>query len=365
MNAFNNHLLLKDVMESRQISKSEIVALGVTGVLPLAVWAKGYFIWEGQKSDEDGRFHGTGSNRLSDGEWLYLDPSYLPLFLSIDSVGMGNFRSGVESPIDRWATLKNEQKPHVSMEMLWIPEISLGNLPTYDIRPEIGDITSNRSDTHSPNWILRKMSGDRWQVGEESNFETFSHSNGFADFAYVIVAAEEKDITPLMLPGSRTEESDNLPKGVATTPSSNVHMGGFPGGDEEPPTWTGFGSDNYADPAAARQYQRAGDNLHEEIDAAIETGNESAEGDARSRLVELEHYINETTMPGGKPRKITTGDPIERATSNARERKRHIVKKLKNAGLDQIAAYIDDSYSIRKRTVSYVPRQPFPNWLLD
>ena len=128
--------------------------------------------------------------------------------------------------------------------------------------------------------------------------------------------------------------------------------------------WTGFGSDDIADSKARRNYENARQRLRNDIDIARETRDSTAENVAKGNLDELEIFMNDLTMPGGKSRKLSIGDPIEKATAAARDRKSTAITKIKEAGLHDMAKHLKDCYLVRKREVTYVTGHPYPKWII-
>lgn len=158
MRSFHNHYRLKDISDVPG-SENELIAAAIYDDLPLAIWAVGCFIGDAAKGPDNRRIPFDENEMkydLSGGEWLYLDPDYIPLFLTQDKVEMGYYRSSPESSVvDRWAK-RRDSKIFVSMDMLYVPEGSieahpkleaLFRPPTIDDAPTTGAkaLTSQRS----------------------------------------------------------------------------------------------------------------------------------------------------------------------------------------------------------------------------
>ena len=128
------------------------------------------------------------------------------------------------------------------------------------------------------------------------------------------ISTEGRDFSPLELPGSRSEEGDNV---VADSPSSSNHgsdIGIVDGKPSDDRAWTGFGSDDVADSRARNEYEKARQKLLDDIEIAVDTGDTAEENRAKDQLIELESYMNQATRPGGQSRKLATGDPIEKGS---------------------------------------------------
>ena len=175
MRSFHNHYWLKDISDAPG-SENELIAAAIYDDLPLAIWAVGCFIGEATKGPDGRRLPYKDSEMepwLSDGEWLYLDPPYIPLFLTQDKVEMGFYLSSPESSVvDRWAQ-RRDSKIFVSMDMLYVPEGSIEDHaeleallrpPTPDGVPMIGakDLTSRRIEEgkRAAMAILKRLNDD-------------------------------------------------------------------------------------------------------------------------------------------------------------------------------------------------------------
>lgn len=222
---------------------------------------------------------------------------------------------------------------------------------------------SLRSRGEQPIWILRKSAGGFWEVGNEANPETLKAVTAFMDIAYAI-GAEGRDFSPLKLPGNQSEEGDKVGANSPSLSENGLETSSIDGKPSDDRSWTGFGSDDVADAKARRNYKHARQKLLDDIEIAHETGNSAEEDEAQGRLDELELFMNETTMPGGKSRKLSAGDPIEKATANARDRKSTAIKKIEEAGLHDMAKHLKDCYLVKKREVAYIKGHPFPEWLI-
>jgi hypothetical protein len=205
-----------------------------------------------------------------------------------------------------------------------------------------------RPTNEGPEWVFRKSNREGfWEIGIRSDPILLKALSGFEDIAYAI-KAEGHDFSPLALPGS---QSIDLPD---TTTASDVPC------HDEP--WTGFGSDDVADNKARASFKDAEKKLLDDIEIAQETGDSVAVMRAQTQLDELKVFMQDTTRPGGKPRKLSAGDPIEKAASAARERKRRAIKALRRANLDDMADHLDKNFRVAKRQISYVNGLPFPEW---
>lgn len=231
---------------------------------------------------------------------------------------------------------------------------------------QLGHLTDKSvlSSDEKPNWILRKIAGGIWEVGNKAQPEKLKAVTGFMDMAFAI-RAEGKELSPLELPGNRSEESDIVRVNLASSPESRSDIGSVDGKIPDDQAWTGFGSDDVADKKARTQYRVARQKLIAEVETAIETGNTDAAAEAQSCLDELEHYMSDVTMPGGRSRKLSKGDLIEKATAAARDRKATALNKLKEAGLHDMVSHLRDYYKTRKREVAYIKGYPFPHWILE
>lgn len=218
-----------------------------------------------------------------------------------------------------------------------------------------------RSQDEPPIWVLRKVSGGFWEVGNEARPKKLKAITAFMDIEYAI-STEGQDFSPLKLPGNQSEKGDNM---TADSSSSNIgwDVGGVDVDQTDNRDWTGFGSDDVADSTAREQYRNARQKLLNDIEIAVDTGDAAEENRAQDQLGQLELYMNQVTRPGGKSRKLSAGDPIEKATAAARDRKSTAIKKIEEAGLHEIAKHLKDCYLVRKRQVSYTKGHPFPEWL--
>jgi hypothetical protein len=120
VHALDNHFRVTDIIKNSKPAKTRLIHLGFDGGLPLAVWADGWFAAPARIREEDGKAEILGDSRLCRAEWLYVNPTCLPRLLTDDEVETGFFRTDRDGPIDTWATLKDSQKIHVTLDMLWI-----------------------------------------------------------------------------------------------------------------------------------------------------------------------------------------------------------------------------------------------------
>ena len=181
---------------------------------------------------------------------------------------------------------------------------------------------------------------------------------GFSDIAFAIRNTGEK-LSPAQLPGGKDAFAEvfDLTESLSEAPEADLH--------EPEGAWYGHGSDYTVDPKGLRQVRKDRDKTIREIEVAEETGDKASLADAKQKLLDLAEYLGEATTPWGQLKKLDGGEMVVKGTKNARDRKRTALKKLRDAGLDEMAIYIDDRYRIKKRLIIFSEGSPFPKWILE
>ena len=361
MRSFNNHYRLKDISDAPG-NENELIADAIYDNLPLAIWAVGCFIGDAARGPDNRRIPFDESEmeyKLSGGEWLYLDSTYIPLFLSEDRVEMGFYRSSPESPIDKWAR-RRDSKIVVSLDMLYVPEDSC---EAYLI-PELPPAKPTKSDSGDESagtgaiWVFRETPDGTWECGDQSAPTIIKGVTGFFDMAFAIRNTGEK-LSPAQLPGGKDAFAEvfDLEESLLEAPEAGLHEPDGP--------FLGHGSDYIMDPKALRQARKERKKIICDIEVAKETGDDASLADAEQRLLDLEDCLGDATTPWGQLKKLDGGDLVVKGTKNARDRKRTALKKLRSAGLTEMAGHLKNHYKTPKRMIIYLDGEPFPKWILD
>ena len=206
-----------------------------------------------------------------------------------------------------------------------------------------------------PIWILRQIPGGQWECGNESAPVRIKNLMGLADMAYAINSTG-KEINPFDLPGSSgaVADIDNLRVSLFEGPDSGITES----------HGLHFGADDTAPPNDRRQYSEKIRELEDDIQAAEETGNDDEQAEKEAELAELRIHMTEMTSPGGKPKKLDFGNPTIKAGHNASGRKNTALGKLREAGLSDMAAHLDEFYNTGLKVIIYTSGRPFPDWIL-
>lgn len=109
---------LRDVAAQNKIPEDELLRWAANSELNLAVWADGWFAAPATK--EINNQYSYGEFRILDEEWLYPKPGYFLDLIAREKIAGSLYRSRPDSPVDRWAKLKNG-KPEFTRQDLWVP----------------------------------------------------------------------------------------------------------------------------------------------------------------------------------------------------------------------------------------------------
>lgn len=191
--------------------------------------------------------------------------------------------------------------------------------------PKIQELEDEREQL-LPCWMIKHAGGNRWLCGLENDLKPIRGTEGFKDLRYA-VQADGKDCDPRAYMGNDVQSADK----------------------------THFGSSFEAlDAETMRQIKNAIEDEKADFKSAKESGDFDAIEVHEVELKKLEDYLRQNTMPGGKSRKMTEGDPRVNALKAMRGRKDTVLKNLRNAGLNEMADDIKENYALRTRSFAYI-----------
>jgi len=194
-------------------------------------------------------------------------------------------------------------------------------------------------EEEAPQWLLQKSSGNKCRCGPENSPVFIEAIGGFEDLRYAIVHDGDDCFHLDYL----AEDADQANMAAALQYSQSI--------DVMTPETIQF----LKDEIEQQESDLASANDASDIESA-----EKIEG----KLSKLREFLKTETMPGGKSRKMTEGDPNVKAAKAMRDRKNTLLKLLENSGLEVMAEHIRTSFNIRNRTFAYNCGPPFPKWTL-
>lgn len=186
----------------------------------------------------------------------------------------------------------------------------------------------------SPVWVFRPAATSKWEVGAEGNTKLLPLRKGFEDLSKAL----------------RNPNEDVLRTIIGEDPDAFLHT---------------FGSDNVLDSRYKAELQDQIAEIKESISMAHDEGETDLVEEYEAALEELEDCLKCGTRPGYAAKRLDAGDPLKAITNRIRNRKRTIVKNLREAELDEIADHIEDQYQVGDWSVTYFAGGVMPSWILN
>ena len=193
----------------------------------------------------------------------------------------------------------------------------------------------------NPEWTLSKAAGQQWHCGPTSSPVLIRSVGGLRDLHYAIVHEGEDCAYAVYESESRSEEDQQ----VAATLQHSAALVAM-------------------EPEELGRIDTLIDKVQSDLEIAHEKGDIDAEEEAQAKLEHLIKYRERGTKPGGGFQTMADGDPNIKSAKAMRERKRFLLAKLREMGLNPMAENVEQHFKMMNRSFSYNSGPPFPKWTL-
>lgn len=211
----------------------------------------------------------------------------------------------------------------------------LAQLPELTVASDV----SATSEKEPLQWLLKKAGGNKWQCGPENNPVWIYAYDALTDLRYAINYEGENCSHLEYL--AQDEKQVEIAQSLKFSTSSDALT-----------------------PQTLRELDNAIEQLETKLESAKDSGNIEEFENFDEQLKQILEYRKKNTMPGGKSRKMTEGDPSFNAMKAMRGRRDTLVEKLESVGLNEMAIHIRDYFDIQPKTFAYNRGPPYPKWVL-
>ena len=186
----------------------------------------------------------------------------------------------------------------------------------------------------SPTWVFRPAATRKWEVGVEDDTKLLPPRKGFEDLSKAL----------------RHPNEDVLRMIIGEDPNAYLPS---------------FGADAQIDSRYKAEIQKDIAEIKESLSIARDEGNSSLVEEYEAELEQLEVHLKRGTKPGFAAKRLDAGHPVKVMTNTIRNRKRTIVKNLREAELDGMADHIEKQYDVGDWSVTYLEGGVMPSWILN
>lgn len=182
--------------------------------------------------------------------------------------------------------------------------------------------------------IIRKIAGQRWEVGVVREPVLLKHYGGFDDLSTAIFGANQCVLRTLL----------------------GMDQNAFMFAPSNEPTF---------DDDALRQFRKMKKSISESIDQARDENQYDLVEIYEKELNELNEATANDLISSFKSRPLDGGDPIKNETHAIRQRKRRALNAFREVGLQNEAEDLDRCYTVTSRSVVFYSRDSDYQWIVE